>query len=62
VRARFIEAARLAQLQEISAGIQTFLNAGFLSAVELEFVVMIEKRVFIRYKGGAVPEFQEFCS
>ena len=62
MRARFIEAARPAQVQEITAGIQTFLNAGFRSAAQVEFVVMIEMRVFIRYKVGAVPEFQEFCS
>ena len=30
------------------------------SAAQGEFVVMIGDGVFIRYKGGAVPEFQEF--
>jgi hypothetical protein len=50
------------QLPEITAAIQSLLNAGFRSAAQVEFVVIIGMRVFIRYKGGGVPEFQEFCS
>jgi hypothetical protein len=38
--APFIEATRTAQVQEITAGIQTFLNAGFRSAAQVEFVVI----------------------
>ena len=40
--ADFIEATRPAQIPEITAGIQTFLNTGFRGAAQVEFVVIIE--------------------
>ena len=40
--AYFIEGERPAQIQEITAGIQTSLNTGFRGAAQVEFVVMIE--------------------
>ena len=49
------------QVPEITAAIQSFLNAGFRSAVQVEFVVMIGGSSS-RYKGSPVSEFQEFCS
>ena len=50
------------QVPEITAAIQSFLNAGFRSAAQVEFIFISEMRLFTRYKGGGVPEFQEFCS
>jgi hypothetical protein len=41
--------------------IHSFLNAGFLSAVQVELLFMIEEPSS-RYKGNPVSEFQEFCS
>jgi hypothetical protein len=49
------------QVQEITAAIQSFLNAGFRSAAQVEVIVMIGGSSS-RYKGSPVSEFQEFCS
>jgi hypothetical protein len=43
-----------------AAATQSFLNTGFCSAAQVELVVMIGHKVFTRYKGGGVAEFQEF--
>jgi hypothetical protein len=49
------------QVPEITAAIQSFLNAGFRSAAQVEFVVN-DRGSSSRYKGNPVSEFQEFCS
>jgi hypothetical protein len=49
------------QVPEITVAIHSFLNAGFLSAVQVELLFMIEEPSS-RYKGNPVSEFQEFCS
>ena len=45
------------QVPEITVAIQSFLNTGFLSAVQVELSFMIW--CLQRYKGSPVPEFQE---
>jgi hypothetical protein len=45
---------------EMTVAIESFLNAGFRSAGQVKFVVMIGSSS--RYKGSPVSEFQEFCS
>ena len=46
------------QVPEITVAIHSFLNAGFLSAVQVELLFMIEEPSS-RYKGSPVSEFQE---
>jgi hypothetical protein len=49
------------QVPEITAAPQSFLNAGFRSAAQVEFVVMNWRCCSSpRYKGGGLEEFQEF--
>jgi hypothetical protein len=46
------------QVPEITVAIQSFLNTGFLSAVQVELSFM-NRVPSSRYKGNPVPEFQE---
>ena len=51
------------QVPEITVAIQSFLNAGFRSAAQVEFVVMIgDVALHPVTKAAGAAEFQEFYS
>jgi hypothetical protein len=50
------------QVPEIAVAIQSFLNTGFRSAVQVEFVVMIETTVFLPLQRPSVgPGLQPYA-
>jgi hypothetical protein len=50
------------QVPEITVASQSFLKAGFLSAIQVELLFMIRGLHPVTNKGSPVSEFEKFCS